>query len=275
MTKRLKYLPFLLLSLCVVLNSCSEEDERYSINSEVNDNLFLKHNEVNYLTDYEANLIATELVNGLNLYSQNINGSSVDLSDEVYGFWSSNQTILGNVIDYTDEEEITLNSNGESFLPVTSITVQDINEASFLTEIQKDYSTNLLNAAENNDFTELVELKNSYFIDVVDHPELQVYSLAFALINETEQLLFQKSDPDCREQALQAALIDGVIGMVVGVVVGGLGGFAAGGLASFGILAVPGGMFGVVVGGVAGALLGFAEGYVRGYLACKFWSWSW
>lgn len=274
MKKHFKFLPILFLGLCLLLNSCSPENVDRSIDTNSKNETFLvKSNEVNYLTDYEASLIANQLITNLDLFSQNISGPTVDLSNEMSDFWRSNQSTFDDVIEFTDEESITLDPDGEQFLP--SVTIDDINASTLLSSIQKQYSIDLLVAAENNDLVQLIEIKNNYYVDVVDYPELQIYSLIFALINESESILFQKSDPDCREQALQSALVGGVIGMVSGVVFGGMGGFAVGGILSFGILAVPGGMTGVVVGGVGGALLGFAEEYVRSYITCKFWSWSW
>jgi hypothetical protein len=264
MKTKMKLMPFILFGLCLVFNSCSEDN----LNTENTLSTTTKNFQFNYLSDFEASIIAEQMLTSLEVYSDQLTEPNVDVNHEVSNYYTLNENILNNFTEYTDIEQILVNNVASQNHILNE---DDILNAEHLSEKQKEYALNLFQFASDNDLEGLIDLKNQYFIDVLTNPELQVYSLIFALIDKSEEIILQKGK-DCRKEALRSAILDGVIGMVGGVIVGGLSGFTIGGFLSLGVLALPAGGVGALGGAIIGGLAGFAEGYLRAYLSCKFWS---
>lgn len=266
MKKYFKFLPFLFLGLCLILNSCSPEesiDNSRIQDDELSTDFVLKSN-LNYFTNEEADFAAQLLISSLNDFSNTMIDSTKSVSQYKKEYFQDNLDVPVEILAYVDQD-IDSSNVDESYEPIF-VTYQDIHSSEYLNEIQKDYAIRLMDASMNENMNELYQIREDYLIDSSTYPELQIFSLGIALIGQNQ---FSAKSGDCREDALDAAIFMGVTQMIGGAVIGGASGFTIGFLGA-GVLSVPGGMIGVVVGGVGGGVLGFAEGYIGGWLWCKF-----
>lgn len=266
MKKHFKFLPFLFLALCLLLNSCSPEEPVNNSriqNDKLSTDYVLKSN-LNYLTNEEADIAAQLLISSFNDFSSNMIDSTKSVSQYKKEFFQDNQDVPADILAYVDQNIDNSNTN-QSYEPIF-VTHRDIQTSEYLNEIQKEYAIRLMDASMNENMNELYQIREDYLFDSSTHPELQIFSLGIALIGQKQ---FSAKSNDCREDALDAAIFMGVTQMVGGAVIGGAFGFTIGFFGA-GVLSVPGGMIGVVVGGVGGGVLGFAEGYIGGWLWCKF-----
>ncbi len=149
------------------------------------------------------------------------------------------------------------------------VNISDVENSEFLNNKQKDYAINLLKAVEDNNFSELVQIKKSFKEDVIAYPELRIFNSGIALIEATQNYMntngaFGKND--CLHAAMVGGVMAGVYGMISGAITGGLSGLVIGGALTGGILAVPAGGAGAIAGATIEGFFGFVGGAILGYI---------
>lgn len=127
-------------------------------------------------------------------------------------------------------------------------------------------------ASINDDFEEIVLIKNRFKKDVKVYPELEIFNMGMALVDAAQNRLDAGTSggggDGCWEAAIHSAITGGLIGMVVGGIGGGLFGIGVGAAFTFGILSIPIGGAGAIAGSVLGAVSGFLGGLIKGYVSC-------
>jgi hypothetical protein len=261
--KTINKLVLILFSFFLII-SCSNKDEDMNDLLIENDILLEKNSSYEFLSFEEAKNVIGIIQNDLNYHFDNKEYEDENSSILINEFWSINER---NKTVAFDTLEVDLSLVPENInLSDVFVDESDILTNTFLNEEQKDYALQLLRFARENDVDKLINLKEEYIKDRKNHPELDIFSISFAIIDVNESLL---SRGNCQQAALKSAIVDGVIGSIIGSITGGFFGFTIGGWLTGGVLAIPAGGAGAVVGAVAGGLLGFAEGYIRGWITCK------
>ena len=248
--KKIKIFVYVLLVSLLTFNCSKEELTTQEVDSF--EGTLFNRNELkyNYLSYDEALTITTELIDNSRsfLYSQQFDGD-VDVKVIQAKFWQENQNILSLASEDIGLQVGMTPENLEQFTDI-DVNVKKINESVFLNDIQKRYAIDLLNAANDNNYAVLTEIKNRFKEDVKDYPELEIFNIGIAFIEAGENnSLFLRSD-GCWEEALGGAIVSGVVGMVSGAVTGGVGGVAVGTILTGGILAIPAGGAGALVGAI-------------------------
>ncbi|SFN62130.1 hypothetical protein SAMN04487989_10271 [Bizionia echini] len=128
-------------------------------------------------------------------------------------------------------------------------------------------------ASLNDDFEEIVLIKNQFKKDVKLHPELEIFNMGMALVEVGQNKVDAGTSgggggDGCWESAVESAITGGILGMVIGGVSGGFFGVGVGAAFTFGILSIPAGGAGAIAGSVLGAVGGFFGGLIKGYISC-------
>ncbi|QTY27914.1 hypothetical protein [Flavobacterium sp. CS20] len=258
------------LTLCLFIFSCDD-----SVDETQEDVILMSKNleQLNYIEYQDALDISNQLISESMEYLENLEyreQSESEIKNEFYN-QSTVLTNLSNVLEY-DTEIVPDNYNQFDI----QIEISDINNSEFLNEIQKDYASNLLNAVEQNNFDELIRIKDSFKNDVVSNPELRIFNSGIALIESAQMYMNSNGDysyttfgdDDCLHATLVGGVMGGVYGMISGAIGGGLSGVTLGFIFTGGILSVPAGGAGAVAGATSGGFLGFLGGAILGYLGC-------
>lgn len=264
MKKYYKFIPYLVLIFSLILNSCSENDPIEEINS----NLVNAKSTYSYI-DYEQALDITSTLfeNSRSFYDSLTPSNGDDAQEYVNDFLEDNSDLLDSTSNALNLESNLIPDNLYQFENYEA-TIDQINYAEFLTQIQKEYAIDILIAAQNNDINALINIKNSFKSDLITNPELGIFNMGIAMIENAEPILLSKSD-DCFKDAVYAGILGGMLAMITGVISGGLGGVVVGGVLTGGVLAIPAGGAGAIIGAVAGGLGGFVSGFALEWLQCK------
>ncbi|RKE92374.1 hypothetical protein [Ichthyenterobacterium magnum] len=258
---------FIVFSCSLFIVSCNtEEVVTNEIENNVVENQELYRRASNYYLSYsDALFISNQLIDASNMFfDESIDVESTNESELEDKFWIENNEILTNTSERLRLEVDIVKEDFNQFNEIV-VNEQKINNAEFLTAIQKSYAVNLLNAANQNDIDELISIKNQFKKDVKHYPELELFNLGIALIEVAEpDLILLLRGSDCNQVGLVAGIMSGVFGMISGAIGGGLTGVVLG----LGIGSIPAGGAGAVIGAVVGGLAGFTKGYILGWLGC-------
>lgn len=227
--------------------------------------------ELKYIEYQDALIISNQLINESMLYLSNIEYSGQSEDDLIEGFYRQSD-VLSNLSQVIDLDTEIVSKNFTQF--DSDIGITDINNSEYLNFKQKEYAKKLLIAVENNDFDELVSIKDSFKLDVSLHPELEIFNSGIALIESAQSYADINysyttfGDDDCLHAAMVSGVMGGVAGMIFGAIQGGISGAVIGGVLTGGTLTVAAGAGGAMVGATVDGFLGFIGGAILGYLGC-------